>query len=73
MEYSDLQIGQTVKFKGNSVIGTCRGIVLKLYPPEPEEEFPGAIEMQPDELPKPWPYPVLTFAPWVEDLEPIEQ
>lgn len=71
MLYADLAIGQEVKFIGNSAIGECTGTVLELYPPEPDEDFPGAVEMKPHELPQKWPYPTLTFAPWVDELEAI--
>jgi len=52
MNYANIAIGQTVRFQGNSVVSPCVGVVLKKYKPEPEEEFPGAVEMQPKSLPK---------------------
>lgn len=73
MQYSELKIGQRVRYVGTGVTGECEGEVLRLYRPEPEEEFPGAIEMKPDRLPDKWPYPgYSTFAPWVDNLEEVE-
>jgi hypothetical protein len=69
INYTDIAIGQTVKFRGNLAVGPCSGTVLAKYEPEPEEEFPGAVEMQPSPLPAKWPYSMTTFAPWIDELE----
>lgn len=72
MTYSDLIINQRVKFIGDSVIGKCTGIVLQLFPPDLQDDFPGAIEMKPDQIPDKWPYQTKTFAPWVDNLETLK-
>ena len=70
MNFSDIMIGQRVRYKGSCAIGPCVGVVLKLYPPD--EECPGAVRMKPDTLPEKWPYTdSVVFAPWVDDLESV--
>lgn len=71
MEMSQVQIGQKVKFVGDSVTAECIGTVIELYPPDmfDEEDYPGAVSMKPDVLPDGWVYDGYdVFAPWVNEL-----
>ena len=71
MKFEDVKVGMKIRFPGNSVIGACTGTVEKIYPPDTQEDDPGAVTMHPDPLPQKWPYlQCEVFAPHIDEIEP---
>ena len=72
--YSEAYVGQKVRFVGNSTIGKCEGVILKLFPLWPDDCscYIGYVTVKVNDLPHPWPYSGDDFAPSLNELEVIE-